>query len=186
MTATTFRVVLDANVLYPFTLRDTLLQAAEAGLYQVYWSAEILDEALRNLEKAGKMNPGQRQHLQTQLTRMFPEAMVSGYEPLLPDLQNHPKDRHVVAAAMKAGAQVIVTLNLRDFQSLPDEIEALSPDDFLCDLLDLSPLQMQEIIEKQAGELSKPPCSVPELLIGLEKTVPKFAAAMRLHLASHS
>ncbi|HPH25658.1 MAG TPA: PIN domain-containing protein [Pseudomonadota bacterium] len=182
MTATTFRVVLDANVLYPFTLRDTLLQAAEAGLYQVYWSAEILDEALRNLEKAGKMNPAQCQHLQTQLTRSFPEAMVSGYEPLLAYLQNHPKDRHVVAAAMKAGAQVIVTLNLRDFQSLPDEIEALSPDDFLCDLLDLSPLQ--DIIEQQAGALRKPPSSVQELLVGLEKTVPNFVAAMRLHLGS--
>lgn len=186
MVTTTFRVVLDANVLYPFTLRDTLLRAAAAGCYQVYWSAEILDEALRNLEKAGKMNPAQCQYLQTQLTRAFPEAMVSGYEPLLPDLQNHPKDRHVVAAAMKAGAQVIVTLNLRDFQSLPDEIEALSPDDFLCDLLDLSPVQMHYIIEQQARDLRKPPSSVQELLVGLGKTVPNFAAAMRLHIGSNS
>lgn len=49
MLAAPFRVVLDACVLYPMNLRDVLLQAAAEGLYQVYWSQEILDEATRNL-----------------------------------------------------------------------------------------------------------------------------------------
>ena len=53
------RVVLDANVLYPFTLRDTLLRSAEAGLCQVYWSAQILDEATRNLVLGGRMTARQ-------------------------------------------------------------------------------------------------------------------------------
>jgi hypothetical protein len=48
MVPVTFRVVLDANVLFPFSLRDTLLRAAAAGYFQVYWSTEILDETSRN------------------------------------------------------------------------------------------------------------------------------------------
>ena len=70
---------------------------------------------------------------------LFPEAMVKGYEPLIAGLQNDTKDRHVVAAAVKAGAQVITTVNIRDFTPLPDGIEAQTPDEFLCNLFDLNP-----------------------------------------------
>ena len=47
-----FYVVLDACVLYPFHLRDALLRTAEKGLYRVHWSATILDEAVRNLVRS--------------------------------------------------------------------------------------------------------------------------------------
>jgi len=57
MLAAPFKVLLDANVLYPFTLRDTLLRAASDGFYQIYWSAEILDEAVRNLVASGTVTP---------------------------------------------------------------------------------------------------------------------------------
>lgn len=59
MVPATFRVVLDANVLFPFTLRDTLLRAADAGYFQLYWSDEILDEAQRNLIGRGAINDEQ-------------------------------------------------------------------------------------------------------------------------------
>ncbi len=70
------------------------------------------------------------------MAHAFPEALVEDYELLVPAMPNHEKDRHVAAAALKAGAQVIVTHNLRDFGSLPDGIEAQAPDDFLVDLFD--------------------------------------------------
>ena len=115
-----FKVVLDANVLFPFTLRDTLLRAAQAGLFQVYWSDEILDEAARNLVARGRITAEQAERLTTAIRGAFPEAVVTGHEPLIAAMPNEPKDRHVVAVAVKAGAQVIVTSNLRDFRSLPE------------------------------------------------------------------
>ena len=73
-----FRVVVDANVLYPFTLRDTLLRAAALGMFQVYWSQEILDETTRNLVAHGRMNQAQAEHLTSAMSRAFPEALVEG------------------------------------------------------------------------------------------------------------
>jgi predicted nucleic acid-binding protein len=116
-----FRVVLDANVLFPFSLRDTLLRAAAAGYYQVCWSEEILEEARRNLVGRGTITEEQAHRLLYVMRRAFPEAMVSGHEPLTEAMPNDPKDRHVAAAAVRAAAQVIVTFNLKDFQTCPRE-----------------------------------------------------------------
>ena len=112
--------MLDANVLFPFTLRDTLLRAAAAAFYQLRWSAEILDEMERNLVSTGTMPADKAARLRGVMVQYFPEADVTGYEPLIAGLLNRAKDRHVVAAAVKAGAQVIVTANLGDFDPLPD------------------------------------------------------------------
>lgn len=174
-----FRVVLDANVLYPFTLRDTLLRASAKGLFQAYWSAEILDEVVRNLLLNRVANEEGARHLVEQMTESFPEALVSDYEYLVDSMRTDPKDRHVAAAAVVAGAQVIVTSNLRDFRDLPEGIEAQPPDEFLCDLLDLDPETMIALLEEQAAALKRPPKTFQELLDGLAKTVPKFVEEVR-------
>ena len=181
MFPTTFKVVLDACVLYPFTLRDTLLRAAHAGLYQVYWSEEILDETTRNLVKNGLMNQRQAEHLVGQMALHFPEALGRGYEPLIDAMPNDPKDRHVAAAAVKVGAETIVTSNLKDFRALPDGHEALSPDAFLNDLFDLSPDRIIEILHEQAEGMRRPPRTFDELLIGLSKSVPGFVGQVRAY-----
>lgn len=175
-----FRVVLDANVLFPFSLRDTLLRAAAQGFFQLYWSAQILDETRRNLLATESISGEGAERLFSTMTRAFPEAMVSGHESLVPSMPNDEKDRHVVAAAVKAGAQVIVTSNLKDFRTLPDGIEAQSPDEFLCNLFDLDPEGMLELVRAQAAALKKPPRSFEELLAGLAKIVPVFALAVRM------
>lgn len=179
-----FRVVLDANVLFPFTVRDTLLRAAALGMYQVHWSEEILDEATRNLIATGRMNDEQAAHLMAAMRNAFPEALVRGHEALIPSMPNDEKDRHVAAVAVKAGAQVIVTSNLKDFHPMPDGVEAQSPDDFLLDLLDLAPADMIELLRRQAAALKKPPVRFEDLLTGLGKTVPRFEAAVRALLDS--
>ena len=79
-----FKVVLDANVLYPFTLRDTLLRAAAAGSYQVCWSNLILDEATGNLIAAGRMTSEQAARLRQAMAAAFEDAMITGYEILIP------------------------------------------------------------------------------------------------------
>lgn len=183
MIAAPFKVVLDANVLYPFTLRDTLLRAAAAGLFQVYWSEQILDETVRNLKSDGRMKHDQAVRLLAQMKRAFPEAEVAGHEPLIATMTNDPKDRHVAAAALKIGAQVIVTMNMTDFQSLPEGIEAQTPDEFLENLFDLDRGGMVELLERQAGAMKKPSVTVEELIRGLSRVVPQFAAAVRAHRA---
>ena len=94
-------------------------------------------------------------------------------------MANHPKDRHVVAAAMKANAQVIVTWNLKDFALLLAGIEAQSPDVFFCNLFDFAPDLMLDITKAQAAALRNPPVGVGELLIGMQKWAPEFVELVR-------
>lgn len=174
-----FIVVVDANVLFPLTLRDTVLRSAAAGFYQLRWSVRILDEMERNLVSTGTMPAANASRLRTTMEAFFPEAEVAGYEPLASGLRNDPKDRHVVAAAVKTGAQVIVTSNLRDFAPLPDGLEAQSPDEFLCNLFDLAPEAFIEVLREQAADLVKPPVSFEELLARLARVVPELVANVR-------
>lgn len=173
-----FKVVLDANVLFPFTLRDTLLRAAAAGYFQLYWSEQILDETTRSLVATGTMTLERAHRLREVMTSFFPESLVVGHEGLIAAMSNHPEDRHVAAVAVKVGAQVIVTRNLKDFQSLPEGIEAQAPDDFLGDLFDLDPDGMLELVREQARALRHPPFTLAELVRGLAKIVPDFAQAI--------
>ena len=174
-----FIVVVDANVLFPLTLRDTVLRAAAAGFYMLRWSAEILDEMERNLVSTGTMPAAKAARLRAVMEKHFPEAMTTGHASLVLGLRNGAKDRHVVAAAVMAGAQVIVTSNLRDFDPLPDGIEAQAPDDFLCNLFDLDPEGFVELLHEQAADLVKPPVAFGELLERLARVVPALIAAVR-------
>lgn len=177
-----FIVVVDANVLFPLTLRDTVLRAAAAGFYQLRWSKEILDEMERNLVSTGTIPADKAARLRATMEKYFSEALVTGYEPLIPAMQNDPKDRHVVAAAVKAGAQVVTTANLKDFRALPDGIEAQSPDEFLCNLFDLDPDAFMDMLREQAADLQKPPISFDGLLERLARAVPELIGAVKAHV----
>lgn len=176
MRSTTFRVVLDANALFPNTLRDTLLRAAAAGLYQVHWSAQILEEARRNLVLKGIMSEDRSKRLVEQMQRAFPEALITGHEGLISSMKNNEGDRHVTAAAVLSGAEVIVTSNLKHFrrEDLPPRVVAKSPDTFLLDLLDLAPEEMLQLLRTQAADLKNPPITLARLLGGLAKSAPRF------------
>lgn len=174
-----FKVVLDANVLFPLALRDTLLRGAELDWYQICWSEDILMEMARNLVAKGKVNDAQAERLKAKMKESFPEAMISGYESFEGGLSNDPKDRHVVAVALRSGAELIVTSNIRDFRPLPEGIEAKRPGEFLIDLLDLHPFPMLELLRLQAADKKRPPQTFEQLLTGLSKTVPDFVAEVR-------
>lgn len=111
-----FPAVLDASVLFNRPVTDTLLRAAEYGLYRVHWSKNILDETTRNLIEKRKITNSQAAHLQRELAKAFPEALVSFPDNLIEKMTNSKSDRHVVAAAVMAHAQVIVTFNLKHFK----------------------------------------------------------------------
>jgi predicted nucleic acid-binding protein len=177
-----FGVVLDACVLIPATLRDTLLRAVEKGMYRLHWSDKILDEVRRNLVKRGMTSPEDAQDLIEQMDRFFAEANVRGFEVLIPAMTNDPKDRHVLAAAVMSRSQVIVTSNIKDFPKPaldPFGIEAQTPDEFLTYLFYLNPTLMMEILTEQAGDLNDPPMTVPEVLEVLAIVAPSFVKLMQ-------
>jgi len=144
--------LLDTCVLVPSRARDVLLEIASAGAYQPLWSTEILaelDRALRLLLGKRGQSPEEISaylaRLMRQMETTFPDACVTGWEPLTATLQlPDPGDRHVVAAAWAGRADVIVTDNLADFppQALPAPLRRQSLDDFLLDTLDLHPTQV--------------------------------------------
>lgn len=171
--------VLDACALYPMEMRDTLLRVAAAGAYRLHWSTDILDEMSRNLVDNGVKTEDATAQMQAQMEAAFPDAMVEGYADLIADMPNHKKDRHVAAAAVAAEADVIVTTNLKDFAKLPPRLRALSPDNFLCRVLEAEPDLVLAGLAKQAAVRRSPPMTVDALLDRLSKSLPQFALAVR-------
>jgi predicted nucleic acid-binding protein len=175
-------VVLDTCVLFPGSLRDTLLRALEKGLYRGYWSQQIIEELLRNLQSDGGMTAGDAARLRDALSRAFPDALISGFEALIPHLTCDEKDRHVLAAAIQAGAQTIVTFNLKDFpldSIIPHGIRVQHPDGFLVDLHNRIPDTFPRIIVEQAADLKAPPRPPEWILTKLAPFVPEFVGLMR-------
>lgn len=183
----TFPVVIDACVLFNAPVRDTLLRAAEHGLYRVHWSQKILDETIKNLIERGKMTEDKAKHLVSEMTKTFPEALVVVPEEQIQAMRNDPKDRHVAACAVCAPAQVIVTFNLGDFkpETLEDwNIEAQHPDRQLCHLFDLSPGTLITILIEQAEDLRD--MTLDKLLQILRKHVPMFVDRATNHIGISS
>jgi predicted nucleic acid-binding protein len=107
-------VLLDTCVLLKSYPCDTLLSIAEEGVYRPLWSEHVLAELQRNLIKAGAKQEAV-EHRLAQMAAYFPDARVTSYEELTGSMTNHPKDRHVLAAAVAGRADVLVTENLKDF-----------------------------------------------------------------------
>jgi len=174
--------VLDANVLFPASLRDVLLRMASAGMYRLHWSDEILDELRRNLIGKRGMEPEKAQRLVDTMMRSFADANIQGYESLIGMMTNDLKDRHVLAVAVHIGANIIVTSNLSDFHTAaltPYGIEAQSPDAFLTDLFDMEPQRVASIIVEQAADLKNPPKTPQQTLDTLAQHAPEFAKLVR-------
>jgi PIN domain-containing protein len=173
-----YTAVLDACVLVPIALADTLLRVAEQGLYRPLWSDRILGEAQEAVEE---IHPGTDAAKRfASMREAFDDAMVAGWEELesqihLPDQD----DRHVVAAAILGNAQGIITANTRDFPSAalqPLGLEAVHPDDFLLDQLDLSLATILKVIRQQAAHTRRPPLTPRDLATLLGRAgVPGFA-----------
>jgi predicted nucleic acid-binding protein len=178
-----FSAVLDANVLYPFSPRDTLLRVAEVELYTPLWSARILDEMTRNLVEQ-QITEEQAAGIEQAMRTAFEEAEVdqAEIERLEPAMTNDPKDRHVLAAAVAADSELIVTFDLDDFPPEacePVGVEATHPDDFLLDLHDLNHEAVRAALDQQAADLN-PPWPLDELLRALTTAgVPRFTDTIR-------
>lgn len=187
MIANPFVALLDANVLFPVRVRDVLFSFAHEGLFRARMTEEILDEWRRNLVR---LKPSVEASIDRQIAIIredFDECLVTGHMPLVAGLALPDKDdRHVLAAAIRCSAQVIVTENHRDFPPavLDDySIETVGADDFLVGTYQLYPIEAARTLRKIRTRYRKPPMSASDFLFDLTRSgLPKLAAIARQNI----
>ena len=155
--------LLDANLFVPTWIIDPLLSLAEAGLCEPAWSARVMDEARLAIMEVRHVPDVRARGFLDAICRAFPMAMAEDWERFEPDVNlSDPNDGHVVAAARRAGAETIVTFNLKDFPA--DELSryglhAQSPDVFLTSVFDAHP---EDGRHAQTGQLQTPSAAYHE------------------------
>ena len=183
------RGVLDASVLYPEPIRSLLLWIATQEGFDPCWTERILEETRRNLIGEGAVSSVQWEGLRAAMQEAFPGALIkqADADAIEREMPNDPKDRHVLAAAVVAGVDLIVTNNVKHFKQTDIEsvgVRAITADQFLGDLLDAVPNVVLRALEDHAVRMRNPrQWSLAELLgrlAGLgrgDALAPRFAAA---------
>lgn len=179
-----FVVVYDACVLHPAPLRDLLIRIAASGIVRARWTERILEECVTSiLERRPDLTRAKLNRTTTLMVQAVPDCMVHGHETLIAGLDlPDENDRHVLAAAIRSGAQAIVTYNLRDFPEHvlePFGIEAKHPDEFVVESIDISPAHVMRSLAEQAADCRKPPRTVGQvcdtlLAMGLARAVARL------------
>jgi predicted nucleic acid-binding protein len=165
-------VVLDTCVLVPMPLCDTLLRLAEEPAFYIpRWSDDILRELRSTLVRMG-YTAAQANRRITAMDTAFEDAKVTGYGRIVASMTNDPKDRHVLAAAVRSAAHAIVTDNVRHFQPRsvkPHNLDVLTPDEFLMQQFQLNEQLLREKIAAQAMARG---VRIDELFVRLAKWAP--------------
>lgn len=171
---------LDACVLAPMPVADTLLRLAEEPAFFIpKWSQHILDEVKHTLTRF-EYTQTQVNYRIERMTAAFPDAMTIGYEDLIDAMRNDPKDRHVLACAVRSGSHAIVTSNKKHFPSeatAPYGLECMSPDEFLVHQYHLDPDGFISVIVSQASKIKQNPS---ELMARLQKHVPQLVSLIKI------
>ncbi|MCJ1706516.1 PIN domain-containing protein [Microbacterium sp. VKM Ac-2923] len=185
-----FTAFLDACVLVPIAPCDTLLRMADCGAFRPLWSERVEEEALRALcEIHPDIDPSRFHSRFRSMNEAFEDARVTGWETLVEGLElPDPNDRHVLAAAIRGRADVIVTENVRDFPASalsPLGLEAVRLDEFLLTQFDLGVPATVQIVHDQARAMGRPPVTAEQLLGRLARSgAPRFAHAVEAALSS--
>lgn len=169
-----FTAFFDANVLYPAELRNLLMHLALTGQFHAKWSADVHEEWISSLlQKRPDLTREKLERTRMLMDKHTVDALVTGYRDLISGLQlPDPNDRHVLAAAIRGQADVIVTMNLRDFPTYllaPWGIEAVHPDEFVLHLFELAPGTVVAAARTHQQSLKSPPKSESEYLATLER-----------------
>lgn len=185
MTNSPFTAVYDACVLYPAPLRDFLIWLGLSGRFRARWSTQIHDEWKRSLLKnRPDLLAAQLDRTSSLMDQAVAGALVTGHEILIDGLTlPDPDDRHVLAAAIRCHASVIVTFNEKDF---PADVlgmfglEAQHPDVFVENLFDLDPAAVVAAARRQRQQLKNPAMDIDRYLgvllrQGLTQTVKALA-----------
>lgn len=174
----------DANVLYPALLRDLLLRLAIAGLCELRWSEQVQDEWIRNLVEVYPDRAVALARTRALMEKALPAARTEGYESLMPSLAlPDADDRHVLAAAIHSGAQVLLTFNLKDFpaERIPaGRVVVSHPDVWLASVMAQDEHLTFTVLNSMAAALRKPPLNYAQLAAALEKlNLPATASTVR-------
>lgn len=164
-----FTAIYDACVLYPAPLRDFLMWLGLSGRFRARWSPQIHEEWKRSLlRNRQELTVEQLNRTSDLMDKAIPDALVTGYETLAESLRlPDPDDRHVLAAAIRCGASVIVTFNEKDFPNEalePFGVEAQHPDLFIDNLFDLDPAAVVTAAQRQRAQLKHPSMAVDDYL----------------------
>ena len=181
----------DANVLYPSTLRDFLLRLALERIIRIYTTEQILDEAFNNLwANRPDLDPARLQRTRCLMIKAVPDLLVSNYEEWIEHLDlPDPDDRHVLAAAIAVGADVIVTSNLKDFPArilTPYGIVAQEPDEFLSELHEIAADEMESVIQDMVTAWRSSDATIKHVFDSLAKQVPRTTERMRRTLSAEN
>jgi predicted nucleic acid-binding protein len=170
-----FVVVYDASVLYPGTLRDLLIRIAQTGLVQARWTEMILDELFGAIKRdRPDLDPAKLDRTRVLMGTAVRDWKVTDFEPLIDSLKlPDSDDRHVLAAAIRARAQVIVTSNLKHFpvgDLVQWDIEPKSPDAFVRDQIGLDRDAIVAAIQQIADSWRNPVGTPADVLDRLERS----------------
>ncbi len=156
-----YTIVFDACVLYPAPLRDFLLRLSTTGLFAAKWTDQIHDEWIRNVLKSRPDLEDKLSRTRELMNQAVSDSLVTGYESLIDSLElPDADDRHVLAAAIRSGAQAIITFNLKDFPGAALDhygIEAMHPDAFIEHQLDLHQGAVIATAKQHREALKNPP-----------------------------
>ena len=167
-----FTAVLDTNVVYPVIIRDILLWFGHYDLYTPKWSEHIFDE-WKNVMLAKGVEQAEAENRIKKVNLAFPDALVQNYKGLIDQLElPDVDDRHVLAAAIKVNANLIVTNNIKDF---PEQylqsfgLSAKTADDFLTDIIDLNQEQAIAAFKEMVVNKKNPKMDEQDVLDQLRK-----------------
>jgi hypothetical protein len=180
--------LLDASVLHPWVVCDVLLRLADRGLYRPAWSGGILDELVDSLTQRQPEHAERFVRRREHMEAAFAEAMtenVKRFVAAVPD-EVDVGDRHVVAAALAARADVIVTNNVRHFapaRLAESGLLVQTADEFLVHQWWLDPQGVAEVLPAMAEATSRPALTVEQVLDSLDRTAPEFVALARAEVS---
>lgn len=169
----TFTVLIDANVFFGARLRSLVLFMAQSKMFRAGWTARVHEEWMRNVAEKRSIDISQLEKIRICMDRSVLNCVVTGYEPLeqgfhLPD----PDDRHILAAAVQSGADLILTFNAKDFPKdvvEPLGIEICDPDEFLLDLFGISEELFIEHVKLDFHHYKAPPLTFDQYIEDLKK-----------------
>lgn len=177
-----YSAVLDACVLVPVSLCDFLLRLAEEpAMYRPLWSEQILAETVKAMRTKLHRTATEAAWRRDQMVEAFPEAMVPVPPELLKAVECIPDedDRHVLAAAIMARANAVITQNTKHFPKHCMEkfgILCQTADDFLIHQFHLCPQLVLDKLDDQGAGISKDRTYV---VASLKTSAPEFCKLVR-------
>ncbi len=148
-------------------------------MFEARWTNQILLEVTRTLEVKFSKSPEKAQYREAAMREFFPDALVRHHEALISQMDNHPKDRHVLAAAVASGSDYVVTFNLKDFPAQAVDrlgVKAIGPSAFLQLLWGRDRSSVEKRLLEQTSAIG---ASLEMLLDRLGKAVPGFVELVR-------